>query len=79
MATPKNGSGWRNALIGILVLLVGFFGGLGVDDILDRVQNNADKATSNELRLATLEATINIELPAIKDALKQINRKLERP
>ena len=72
----KNGTGWRNALIGILILLVGFFGGLGVNDVLDRVQGNADRATSNELRLAKLETLVGIEIKAIKETLKEINEKL---
>lgn len=76
MTTLKNGNSWRNALIGILILLVGFFGGIGTNDALDRIASNSEKTAANERRLIKIETIVNRDLPRILNELEQINEKL---
>lgn len=69
---------WKSTLIGILILLVGFFGGLGVRDVLERLTCNTNKIAASEQRITILETTVAIQIPAIARSIEEINRKLEQ-
>lgn len=76
MSNNDNGGKWvgKNWLIGALILIVSFLAGMGINDVLGRVNNTAEKIYQQEMRITALEANYK----TIIEKLDEIKREMRR-